>query len=116
MLCVHYQDASERARAVESIARGCQRLGLRLTFLGPNALVEETRRGLQQIETPPVPAVQFRSLPAHSQGSAPGPGWNQAVEAIRAELLAVSAVGGESVVWVEVPTTPSNGLATPCLA
>ncbi|MBI5481150.1 MAG: hypothetical protein HY906_19995 [Deltaproteobacteria bacterium] len=106
MLCLHYQDEGERARAVASIARRCRRLDSHLIFVGPAAACETTREAISGLEPSWQSCLEFRPLSLGNDGLGGERAGAEAIKVIRAVFAEVFAVHGPAVAWVEGLVTP----------
>lgn len=109
MIFLHYQDEGERAQALVSMARSCQRFDARLAFLSSKTACDSTREAVYKIETPPLTQLSFRSInfpagePKNSQE------WTGTmIEALQAALRETAGGGSPVVAWIE---PPKNGAA-----
>jgi signal transduction histidine kinase len=112
MLCLHYQDPQERARALCSIGERCQEFGARLVFLGSETACETTRLALSQLESAARLDLQMRPLPP----ARPEAGAGFGVEVIRTALLELCSHDRPAVVWVEAPALPAGAAAEEALS
>jgi nitrogen-specific signal transduction histidine kinase len=102
LIGLHYQNKDELAGALVSLARRCQELGAHLCFLGSEAICEDTRTAVHDLDATGL--LAFRPLPAAQHQH----GWQGRTEVIRTALLEASIAGGSMVAWVESPA-PMNG-------
>jgi signal transduction histidine kinase len=110
MIWLNYHDEHEHAKALVSMALGCQGLAARLVFLSSEAACETAREAVRQTEPALLPHLSFRpvSFPANDPGSERD--WAGTIEVVRAALLETSAVGSPVVAWIESPL-PRKGIA-----
>ena len=110
MIWLNYHDEAERAQALVSMARGCQRLDSRLAFLSSEAICESTREAVWQIEAAPLPQLSFRSIEFPTDEAADDAAWADTIEIIKTALIETSGVGSPILAWVESPL-PRKGAA-----
>ena len=108
MLCLHYQNAAERAQALVSIAQRCSSSDAHLIFIGSEADCEETRElaGLIGATLPPCLGFKPLSLPANATGD--DQSLVDEVAAIREALLHSTATNGTLIAWIEAPLAKSR--------
>jgi signal transduction histidine kinase len=112
-----YQDEGERARALVSVARSCQRFDMRLVYLSSRAACEATRGAVWRLEAAPLPQLCFRCVdfPVGEPGDEAA--WAKTIEVIRTALFETSATGNPIAAWIESPLPQKGALRTkPLLA
>jgi signal transduction histidine kinase len=106
VIWLNYHDEAERARALVSMARGCQRLDSRLAFFSSAAICGATREAVWKIDADSLPQLTFRAIefPADEAiDSAGDRAWADTIEIIKTALLEIADEGGPIVAWVESP-------------
>jgi signal transduction histidine kinase len=106
VIWLNYHDEAERAQALVSIARGCQRLDSRLVFFSSAAICDATREAVLAIDDAPAAELSFRAIefPADAAMAAiDGEAWSDSIEIIKKALFEISGLGEPIVAWVESP-------------
>ncbi len=106
MIWLNYHDEGERAQALVSIERGCQRLDSRLVFFSSAAICEATREAVFAIDAGPLPQLTFQAIEFPTEetfDSASDSLWADTIETIKAALIESSGIASPIVAWVESP-------------
>ncbi len=107
MICLHYEDDAERVRALRSVGRRCRALGARLFFLGSDAVWDDARKAMRDLDSTGRPGPPFRRLaPPKRERGATLCGTTPAVAV--AASLETSMGGGPIVAWIDSPL-PADG-------
>jgi signal transduction histidine kinase len=103
VIWLNYHDEAERAEALVSIARGCQRLDSRLAFFSSAAICDATREEVWQIAAAPLPQLSFRALEFPIDAAFNDTAWVDTIEIIRTALIDIAGIDSPTVAWVESP-------------
>ena len=115
MLCLHYQDAGDRARALVSIAQRCAETDAHVAFVGPRADCDTTREAVRQLDAGLLPCLSFRPLEFSAKAPRSARALIGEIEAIRAALHGTLSSDGVLVAWVESPVPRTGGAAAHAL-
>ncbi len=109
MIGIHYQDPSQLAEVLLSLARACEELDSRLWFMGSEAACEEARSALHGLDVLAPASLAFRPLPQSRRGR------REAVEALRTALHETLTLAEPAGVWVDLPAPREGSPPGPAL-